>query len=60
MPMGVMDEHDRQLAASAAAASKEAIEQAFAAGLSVTVLQDGWIVRIAPDGTVTKLEELKE
>lgn len=47
---------DAALAASAAAASREAIAEAFAAGLSVTVVRNGRIVRIAPDGAETPVE----
>ena len=45
------------LADSAAAASRDAIAEAFAAGLSVTVLRNGRIVRVAPDGAETPVEE---
>ena len=44
------------LAASAVAASREAIARAFAAGLSVTVMRDGRIVRLSPDGLSNKGE----
>lgn len=39
---------DAKLSSSAAAASREAVNAAFAAGLSVTVMRDGSIVRIPP------------
>ena len=39
------------LAVSAAAASRGAVESAFAAGLTVTVVRGGRIVRVSPDGT---------
>ena len=42
----------------AEAASREAVAQAFAAGLSIVVGKDGKLVRIAPDGTETVLEDL--
>ncbi len=42
---------DSALAAPAAAASRDAIAEAFAAGLSVTVMRDGRIVRVSPTGT---------
>ena len=46
------------LAAAAKAASREAVSQAFAAGLSIVVAKDGKLVRIAPNGTETVLEDL--
>ncbi|MCQ2392828.1 MAG: hypothetical protein MJ249_00945 [Kiritimatiellae bacterium] len=46
-----MTELDKRLAQSAAAASRKAIEKAFAAGLSITVLRGNRIVEVAPDGT---------
>lgn len=48
---------DAALAASAAAASREAIAEAFSAGLSVTVVRNGRIVRVSPDGAETPVEE---
>ena len=51
-------ELEKKLTASAEAASREAVERAFAAGLSVTVLRDNRIVRVAPDGTETLVEVL--
>ena len=45
------------LAEAAKAASREAVAQAFAAGLSIVVARDGKLVRIAPDGTETVLED---
>jgi len=51
---GKMWELDGSLAAPAAAASREAISQAFAAGLPVTVMRGGRIVRVLPDGTETE------
>jgi predicted ABC-type ATPase len=47
---GRLWELDGSLAAPAAAASREAISQAFAAGLPVTVLRGGRIVRLSPEG----------
>ena len=38
------------LSASAAAASRDAVARAFAAGLPITVMRDGRIVRLAPEG----------
>ena len=46
------------LAEAARAASREAVAQAFAAGLSITVEKDGKIVKIAPDGTETVLGDV--
>ena len=54
-----MTETAKKLAASAAAASKEAIKESFAAGLSITVQRGNRIVEVAPDGTETFIEELK-
>ena len=48
----------KMLAEAAKAASREAVAQAFAAGLSIVVAKDGKLVRIAPDGTETVLEDL--
>ena len=45
------------LAEAAKAASREAVAQAFAAGLSIVVAKGGKLVRIAPDGTETVLED---
>ena len=45
------------LAAAAKAASREAVAQAFAAGLSIVVSKNGRLVRIAPDGTETAFED---
>ena len=50
-------EEDRRLAAAAKAASRDAVAQAFAAGLSIVVAKGGKLVRIAPDGTETVLED---
>ena len=60
LPKGdsTMTELEKKLTASAEAASREAVERAFAAGLSVTVLRDNRIVRVAPDGTETLVEVL--
>ena len=46
------------LAELAPKASMEAVRTAWARGLSVTVLEDGKIVSIAPDGTRTFVKEL--
>ena len=45
------------LAEAAKAASREAVSQAFATGLSIVVAKEGKLVRIAPDGTETVLED---
>ncbi len=51
-PNGRRDfEMNASLAAPAAAASRDAIAEAFAAGLPVTVMRGGRIVRVSPDGT---------
>ena len=42
---------------AAKAASRDAVAQAFAAGLSIVVAKGGKLVRIAPDGTETVLED---
>ena len=46
------------LAEAAKAASHAAVAQAFAAGLSIVVAKNGKLVRIAPDGTETVMEDL--
>ena len=46
------------LAEAAKAASRDAVRQAFDAGLSITVAKNGKLVRIAPDGTETILGDL--
>ena len=46
------------LAEAAKEASREAVAQAFAAGLSILVGKNGKLVRIDPDGTETVLEDL--
>ena len=48
----------KMLAEAAKAASREAVAQAFAAGLSIVVAKDGKLVRIAPDGTETIMRDL--
>lgn len=47
----------KMLAEAAKAASRAAVAKAFAAGLSIVISKDGKIVRVAPDGTETILEE---
>ncbi|MBQ2346697.1 MAG: hypothetical protein II391_05025, partial [Kiritimatiellae bacterium] len=44
------------LSAPAARASHDAIARAFAAGLPVTVMRGGRIVRVSPDGTETEVK----
>lgn len=63
--IGFMEELDdrfseeaKMLARLAPKASMEAVRAAWARGLSVTVLEDGKIVSIAPDGTRTFVKEL--
>ena len=46
------------LAEAAKVASREAVAQAFAAGLSIVVAKEGKLVRIAPDGTETVIRDL--
>ena len=48
----------KMLAEAARAASRDAVQQAFAAGLSITVAKNDKLVRIAPDGTETILGDL--
>ena len=48
----------KMLAEAAKAASRAAVAKAFAAGLSIVVAKNGKLVRIAPDGTETVLEDL--
>ena len=58
VPESERTEEDRRLAESAARASKRAIEEAFAAGLSITIARGNRIVRVAPDGTETFVMEI--
>lgn len=51
-----MTDEDRKLAEAAKAASRDAVAKAFAAGLSITVLKNGKLVRIAPDRTETAID----
>ena len=51
-------EEAKMLARLAPKASMEAIRDAWVRGLSVTVLEDGKIVSIAPDGTRTFVKEV--
>ena len=44
------------LSEPAAVASHDAIARAFAAGLTVTVMRGGKIVRVSPDGTETEVK----
>lgn len=53
-----LSDEEKKLAAAAEAASREAVRQAFAAGLSITVGENGKLVEIAPDGTKTILGDL--
>ena len=52
-------EEAKMLARLAPKASMEAVRAAWARGLSVTVLEDGKIVSIAPDGTRMFVKELQ-
>jgi len=51
--MITMSALEQKLAASAVAASRDAVAKAFAAGLSITVQKGDRIVKVAPDGTET-------
>ena len=51
-------EEAKMLARLAPKASMEAVRDAWVRGLSVTVLEDGKIVSIAPDGTRTFVKEV--
>ena len=53
-----LSDEEKKLAAAAEAASREAVQAAFAAGLSITVGKNGKLVEIAPDGTETILGDL--
>ena len=53
-----LSDEEKKLAAAAAAASREAVQAAFAAGLSITVGKNGKLVEIAPDGTETIIGDL--
>lgn len=53
-----LSDEAKMLAEAAKAASRDAVRQAFDAGLSITVAKYGKLVRIAPDGTETILEDL--
>ena len=48
-----LSDEEKKLAASALAASRDAVCAAFAAGLSITIAKGDKIVRVAPDGTET-------
>lgn len=48
----------KMLAEAAKAASRAAVAKAFAAGLSITIAKNGYLVRVAPDGTETVLRPL--
>ena len=53
-----LSDEAKVLAAAAKEASREAVAQAFAAGLSIVVAKGDKIVRIAPDGTETVMGPL--
>lgn len=48
----------KKLAEAAKLASRAAVAETFAAGLSIVVGENGKLVRIAPDGTRTILGDL--
>ncbi len=50
----------KKLARCAARASRLAIIDAWSRGLSVTVVEDGKIVSIAPDGTKTFVKDISQ
>lgn len=54
-----LSDEAKMLARLAPEASKQAIEEAWAHGLSVTVLEGDKIVSIAPDGTKTFVKYLE-
>ena len=54
-----MSETAKKLAASAAAASREANRESFAAGLTITVQRGNRIVEVTPDGKETLIEVLE-
>jgi len=49
---------EEKLARCAREASREAVREAFAAGLSITIGKNGKLVELAPDGTETILGDL--
>jgi len=53
-----LSNEEKKLVAAAEAASREAVQAAFAAGLSITVGKNGKLVKIAPDGTETIIGDL--
>lgn len=53
-----LSDEEKTLAAAAAAASRDAVRAAFAAGLPITVGKNGKLVEIAPDGTETVIGDL--
>ena len=55
-----LGEEGERLAPSAASASRDAVAAAFAAGLPVTVIRGGRIVRMFPDGTEAAAEKEEE
>lgn len=53
-----LSQEEKMLAEAAREASRDAVNRAFAAGLSIAVIKDGKLVQISPDGTETFLEEV--
>lgn len=51
--------YEQRMADAAKHASEKAIREAFAAGLSIRILHKGWVVDVAPDGTVTPVEKFE-
>ena len=54
-PTKVDEETTDILQQAATAASAKAVQDAWAAGLSITIMEEGQLVSIAPDGTKTIL-----
>lgn len=53
-----LTDEEKKLAAAAASASRDAVQAAFAAGLSITIGKNGKLVEVAPDGTETIIGDL--
>lgn len=54
------EDEDRILAESARRGSEEAVRQTFAAGMPITILRDGEIVEIWPDGSEKVVETVRK
>lgn len=53
-----LSQEEKMLAEAAREASRDAVNRAFAAGLSITIAKDGKLVEISPDGTETIVGDL--